>query len=82
MGTPLRLTFQGMHPVAGKVVRQARRSAGASEFGAPADVRVRDNSVGDNPRLAVNRAGTAVLTVAMATSDQHNWVRAYIATAS
>jgi hypothetical protein len=45
-------------------VKQARRAAGASSFGAPVPVPVPSGSSGDNPKVAVNRAGEAVLALA------------------
>jgi PKD repeat protein len=46
--------------IGGPKIRQARRAAGAAAFGAPADV-PSAGAANDLPRLAVNRAGEAVV---------------------
>jgi PKD domain len=49
-------------------IRQATRAAGASSFGTPTDVNTGNPSAKDNPKLAVNRAGEAVLAIQTPTS--------------
>jgi hypothetical protein len=64
-------------------IRQARRSAGASSFGAPVTLPAGSPSLQglDNPRLAVNRAGTAVLAVP-GTFNTDGIVRVFLATST
>jgi hypothetical protein len=65
------------------VIKEARRAAGAASFGAPTTVPNATTILQgiDNPRIAINRAGEAVLAVT-GNFNTDGFVRTYIATST